>query len=140
MNSTIRGMQNTRSNMTYLHTCPTGGVQLIVSAILVPDSELLQFPSHVIGCTEVHVPVHVYSIRTGRRRRSLLRRPREGCVKPLEAAHNSVAFFATELAKYAWGKVGAAAATATTAAATKTAPSSCYRDCCCSIIYTSITL
>jgi hypothetical protein len=35
-NTTIWGMQNTVTNVTDLHTYPTGGMNLIVAGVLVP--------------------------------------------------------------------------------------------------------
>ena len=59
MNTTIWGMQNVVTNVTDLHTCPIGGVNLLIASVLVLDYQLLEFSGNMIGGTGIHIPVGV---------------------------------------------------------------------------------
>lgn len=54
-----RGMNNSIANMTYIHTCSAGGVDLFSPIILVLHSEFLQFSCDVISGSSVDIPVGI---------------------------------------------------------------------------------
>jgi len=54
--SSIRGMQNTMTNMTNTHTCSTGGVDLLATVVLLTHGELVQLAGDVVGGARVGVP------------------------------------------------------------------------------------
>jgi hypothetical protein len=53
--------------MINLHTCIACGVDLIMAAKLVVDSELLKLTSHMVSGTRVDIPIGVNSIRSHNR-------------------------------------------------------------------------
>ena len=62
MNFTRRGTYNRVTNVTYVHTCTTGRMNLVLPVIFFTESHLLQLPREVIGRTTIKVPVSFNTI------------------------------------------------------------------------------
>ena len=59
MNITIWGMKSSVTNMTNMHTCTIGGVNLITPMVFVPERQLLQVAGDMVGGAGIRVPVGV---------------------------------------------------------------------------------
>ena len=59
---TRRGMKSCISNITDVHTCAIGGVNLLMSAIFVTNSQLLKFAGDMICGATISIPVGVDAV------------------------------------------------------------------------------
>ena len=115
------------TNISDLHTCAVGSMNLVTAVVLVAHSQAFQLACNMISSAGVHIPVRIYTVRTrGRRGCTFLRWTVVVGVEPLEAAMSRMPLLATNLAVDAWLEVAAMAAppivvATTTAASTATA-------------------
>lgn len=110
------------TDMINFHTCPIGGMDMLVAGVLVTDRKLLEVACDMIGGSGVHIPIGIDSVVRRGCRNNLLWWAGERSIEPLEAAIHSVALFSAELAEDALLEVLAtSAATATASNSTATA-------------------
>ena len=93
-------------------------MNLVTTVILVAHHQAFQITCDVIRSPRIHVPIRIYTVRTGSGRRcTLLWRSIVVGVEPLVAAMSGMSFFATNLAEHTWLEVATVAAAPIAAAA-----------------------
>lgn len=58
----IRGMKYRMTNMTYIHTCTTSIVNLLVPIVAITYMQLLQLACDMISCFRATIPICVNTV------------------------------------------------------------------------------
>lgn len=90
-------MNNSMTNVAYIHTCSACGVNLFSSVVFFLDSKLVQLPSNMISGTHVDVPICVYTIGAGSRCCNMLIVRDKIFIIPIPAVGSCVSSFEAHL-------------------------------------------